>query len=228
MHLSVQPDHLQVNQMVEWDFTQIPEGVILTQYDFDPSPQSQQVVFTPPDTGVYKITYTIKEMSGNPVLRKPFTLDVDRRAGSGQAADTTRGEMTPAEGASTRSVTIDIREDEPEQEITSEVSPGSDSNETAGTAGDDALQKIPDRYTVQVAAWKSFSHAESMASRLKQEGYEAYIQRVQFPDTGEIWYRVRIGSFKSAETARALKTNIENHSFLRNQDVWVDFQRKNR
>jgi cell division septation protein DedD len=167
-------------------------------------------------------------MSGNPVLRKPFTLDVNRRAGSGQAADTARGELTPAEGASTRSVTIDDREDEPEQEITSDVSPGSDSHETAGTTGDDALQKIPDRYTVQVAARKSFSDAESLASSLKQLGYKAYIQRVQFPDTGEIWYRVRIGSYSSAAAARALKMKVKDLSLLRNQDVWVDYQRKNR
>ncbi|MBD3275536.1 MAG: hypothetical protein GF372_09510 [Candidatus Marinimicrobia bacterium] len=228
VYFSVQADHLQVNQMVEWHFTNLPEGVILTQYDFDPSPRSQQVVFTPPDTGVYKITYTIKEMSGNPVLRKPFTLDVDRRAGSGQAADTARDAMAPAEGASTRSVTIDDREDEPEREITPEVLPESDSHETEDTNRDDALEKIPDRYTVQVAARKSFSDAESLASRLKQLGYKAYIQRVQFPDTGEIWYRVRIGSYSTAAAARALKVKLEDLSLLRNQDVWVDFQRKNR
>ena len=229
VYLSVQPNHLQVNQMVEWHFTQVPEGIILTQYDFDPSPRSQQVVFTPPDTGVYKITYTIKEMSGNPVLRKPFTLNVDRVEVSRLAADTVQNEKSPDDAAAATSLARDDQVAQQQQDFTPDASSNNAPDQTGSTSNQaGTLQKIPDRYTVQVAAWKSFSEAESMASRLKQQGYKAYIQRVQFPDTGEIWYRVRIGSYESAAAARTLKNQIENLSLLRNQNVWVDFQRKNR
>lgn len=229
VYLSVQPTHLQANQMVEWHFTQLPDGIILTQYDFDPSPRSQQVVFTPPDTGVYEINYTIKELTGNPVLKKPFILTVHRRQQSTSAADTAKTGSAPeaisASGAAEADAISPERDESPEVART-------ESRETVLSDSPDsrpgALEKVPGRYTVQVAAWESFSNAESMASQLKRQGHEAYIQRVQFPDTGEIWYRVRIGSYQSASAARSVMHRLERLSLLRGQDIWVDFQRKNR
>jgi len=56
-------------------------------------------------------------------------------------------------------------------------------------------------YTVQVASWRSRWKAERDRQRYADQGFEAYIQRVDLPEKGGVWHRVRIGHFSSAELA---------------------------
>jgi len=88
------------------------------------------------------------------------------------------------------------------------------------------IPKIPGRYTVQVSSWKTFSKAESVANHLKKLGYDAYIQRAKFPNNGEIWYRVRVGSFSSYTAAKVLARKLKAESTLDDGAIWVDAQRK--
>ena len=74
------------------------------------------------------------------------------------------------------------------------------------------------RFTVQVAAWRSRTKADKMVSWLKENQYEAYVERVDLPQAG-IYYRVRIGPFATKNEARALGDLLKG-SYV--ADYWVD------
>lgn len=57
-------------------------------------------------------------------------------------------------------------------------------------------------YNVQVSSWRNRFKAEQEVKRLRKEGYDAFVLIANLPEKGGIWYRVRIGSFKSEEEAK--------------------------
>jgi len=62
-------------------------------------------------------------------------------------------------------------------------------------------------YTVQVAALKAAKDADRLVAQLKQKGYPAYrvISKVQGKG---IWFRVRVGKYKSKADALAVKQKL--------------------
>lgn len=56
-------------------------------------------------------------------------------------------------------------------------------------------------YTIQVAAYRAFKDAVSQMSTLQKKGISAY--RTKATSNGVTWYRVRTGSFKDFQSARA-------------------------
>ena len=62
-------------------------------------------------------------------------------------------------------------------------------------------------YTVQVAAFKAEKDANHLVEKLKNKGYAAYrtISKVQGKG---IWFRVRVGNYKSRAKARATKQKL--------------------
>lgn len=57
-------------------------------------------------------------------------------------------------------------------------------------------------YNVQVSSWRNKIKAEQEVKKLRQAGYDAFVMIVNLPEKGGIWYRVRVGSFKSLEEAK--------------------------
>jgi general secretion pathway protein D len=58
-------------------------------------------------------------------------------------------------------------------------------------------------YTIQVAAVRDFAAAQQMVAQLQEQGFQAY--SITQPDgQGKPWYRIRVGSFPSANEARAV------------------------
>jgi cell division protein FtsN len=55
-------------------------------------------------------------------------------------------------------------------------------------------------FTVQVLATRNRAEADSLSANLKRKGLGAYVAAVQ--DANGTWYRVRIGHFEDAESAR--------------------------
>ncbi len=78
--------------------------------------------------------------------------------------------------------------------------------------------KKAQEYSVQVAAYKNRSDAERMAVKLRTKGYEAFIKRLENPQ-GEVWHRVRIGSFPSSEKAQ--KWALQVFKKKENMDFWI-------
>lgn len=57
-------------------------------------------------------------------------------------------------------------------------------------------------YNVQVSSWRNKLKAEQEVKRLRKEGYDAFVLIANLPEKGGIWYRVRIGSFKTLDEAK--------------------------
>lgn len=67
-------------------------------------------------------------------------------------------------------------------------------------------------WSVQVNATKEESVAKSLAERLRERGYDAFI--VEQLRDGVVWYRVRVGRLPSIEMANALVTRIKQREGL--------------
>ena len=63
-------------------------------------------------------------------------------------------------------------------------------------------------YTIQVASVKDGSDADRLVARLKKRGYPAYRAIAKIPEKG-IWFRVRIGGFKSRSDAGPTMTKLK-------------------
>lgn len=84
------------------------------------------------------------------------------------------------------------------------------------------IPKNEGRFTIQVVSKKSLEDAEVIAAELIEAGFDAYIQKAYFKETDEVWFRVRVGSYDSRETAKSVAKNI---SRSRNTSTWVDYVR---
>ncbi|MFC2083985.1 SPOR domain-containing protein [Bacteroidota bacterium] len=56
-------------------------------------------------------------------------------------------------------------------------------------------------YTVQLSSWRSSVIAEREVTRLRDQGYDAFIYQVYLSAKGSTWNRVRVGYFNSVEEA---------------------------
>ena len=64
-------------------------------------------------------------------------------------------------------------------------------------------------YTVQVEAWRSEHKAEEKLDLWRERGFDnAKVVKVGNEDTGNIWYRIRIGRFASEEMAIRFQEKI--------------------
>jgi cell division septation protein DedD len=78
-------------------------------------------------------------------------------------------------------------------------------------------------YTIQIASKKTIKEAWKIVENLIADGYDAYIQKAYLYPEHKMWFRVRIGKYKSkAEAEIAAATISEN----RKQSVWIDFFRE--
>ncbi|MEW6194572.1 MAG: SPOR domain-containing protein [Bacteroidota bacterium] len=66
-------------------------------------------------------------------------------------------------------------------------------------------------FNVQVSSWRNKGKAEDEVKRLRGRGFDAFLVEANLPQKGGIWYRVRIGNFKSSDEAEQflVKNNFE-------------------
>lgn len=78
-------------------------------------------------------------------------------------------------------------------------------------------------YTVQVQSWRSEEKAERVAAEWRERGFEhAYVVQYGDENTGDVWYRVRIGRFDTEDHAYNLKTKLAEEY---NTESWVSILR---
>lgn len=222
----LEPD-LNSNNQFEWQFVETPPQTHLSKYDFNPMFNRPQVSFVPPDSGIYTVAYTIQDPSGKPIATQQFFIQVAAKPGGGSMAETSPGE---AMEGTTSTEPSSVPAKTPEKPAISSTKPRttapSSATSTSGNNRADLIPKIAGKYTVQIAALKNRSGAEKILQQLEDLGYDAYIQRAQFPDTGETWYRVRSGRFNSYDVASALASKMNAESQLGRLTIWVDFLRQ--
>jgi len=74
-------------------------------------------------------------------------------------------------------------------------------------------------YTLQVESWRTSEKAEARAQQWKELGFEnAYVQEFGSDETGDLWYRVRIGRFATSDNANNLKEKLSEEF---ETDSWV-------
>ena len=86
---------------------------------------------------------------------------------------------------------------------------------------EELLQDKTDRYTIQITSKKILRDAYKFAQNLINKGFDAYIQKVNF-QSGEIWYRVRVGSYNNYSSAKAAADALTDEL---GRATWVDFIR---
>jgi len=76
-------------------------------------------------------------------------------------------------------------------------------------------------YTLQVGSWRSKNVADNHLSIWKKRGYtHAYIVKFGNEDSGDIWYRVRLGVVQTKEMANQLKQEVQD-KYQRNS--WISY-----
>jgi cell division septation protein DedD len=74
------------------------------------------------------------------------------------------------------------------------------------------------RFTLQVAAWRSEGKAEKMVGWLKENEYDAYVERADLAEAG-VYFRVRIGPFATRAEASAMGELLKGNEVA---DYWID------
>lgn len=64
-------------------------------------------------------------------------------------------------------------------------------------------------YSLQIEAWRSREKAESRTNRWKEAGFEhVYIIEHGDSETGNLWYRIRMGNFETRDHAEAMMNRL--------------------
>lgn len=75
------------------------------------------------------------------------------------------------------------------------------------------------QFAVQVEAWRSEEKAENSVQQWADQGYEdAYVVKYGNEDTGDIWFRVRLGHLATKDMAEKLKNKLEREN---NEPSWI-------
>ena len=78
-------------------------------------------------------------------------------------------------------------------------------------------------YTIQVAAKKDKKSAEKFMKEMQGNGFGAYIQEYYKEKSKELWYRIRVGSFASKDSAIIVADKIRDSMHV---DSWIDYVRE--
>lgn len=77
-------------------------------------------------------------------------------------------------------------------------------------------------FSVQVEAWRSEEKAEAQVQKWVDRGYEdAYVVNYGNEDTGDVWYRVRLGHLATQEMAEKLRNKLDEEY---GEPSWVSVQ----
>ncbi|MGQ9799860.1 MAG: SPOR domain-containing protein, partial [Ignavibacterium sp.] len=68
--------------------------------------------------------------------------------------------------------------------------------------------KYKNYYVVQVAAFRSNSIAENIATEFRNKGYNAFVEKAEIQGMG-IWFRVRVGNFPTLREAEEFQSRVK-------------------
>lgn len=64
-------------------------------------------------------------------------------------------------------------------------------------------------YSLQIESWRSRTKAEAQMNRWKERGYDrAFVAEFGSAESGDLWFRVRIGRFDDRQYAKNLKEKL--------------------
>lgn len=75
------------------------------------------------------------------------------------------------------------------------------------------------RFSVQVEAWRSKEKAENQVQKWVDRGYQnAYVVKYGNEETGDVWFRVRLGHLATKDLAEKLKSKLQQEY---NEPSWI-------
>jgi len=77
-----------------------------------------------------------------------------------------------------------------------------------------ASRPEPGKFRVQVSSFRDLKNARSLESRVRAQGYPAFVALVEFADRGT-WYRVYLGEYPSYQQAQAAAYLAQNRDDLK-------------
>ena len=229
-----------------WELTSIPTKSFLINTDIQAGSDNYSVMFIPDVVGVYSIEVSIFQYNDE-IETQSFTynisesLDIDTSSISilnQVALDTLAlnellasdnieknwydSDMVNEYISSTAQDTLSISQEEPIKQKTILPSPSKGKILNKKPAKGELIPFDKNRFTIQIASKKKLADAKKVAGKLIEAGYDAYIQRADFKESNEIWFRIRVGSYDNRQTASAVAESL---SESQKETAWVDFVR---
>ena len=229
-----------------WELTSIPSNSYLINTDIQAGQDNFSVMFIPDVIGDYSIEASVFQYNDE-IETQSFTvsvidaieMDTSSISKSGQTAidtlalnellanddteeywyDSYNADESPTYSSSG---SIEPEQDEIEDPKTSTISPPKKPSPKKKQIKGQTIPFDKDRFTIQIASKRKLNDAKKVAAKLIEAGYDAYIQKANFIETNETWFRVRVGSYDNRQTASAVAESL---SKTQKETAWVDFVR---
>ena len=228
-----------------WELTNIPSNSYLINSDIQAGSDNYSIIFIPDVIGVYSIEASVFQYNDE-IETQSFTFNIVE----GFEADTSSISKSDQISLDTLALTelLTSNDNEPDwydtyednnylnssaldtdtvknEQISEQKILSTPPKRAAIQKKKSKGQSIPfdkDRFTIQIASKKKLDDAKKVAAKLIESGYDAYIQKANFKESNEVWFRVRVGSYDNRQTASAVAESL---SMSQRETAWVDFVR---
>ena len=220
------------NPSFGWNIVDTPQESRLSFSDLITTPEGEEMTFHPDEAGKYRFELTVLDDRGEAVTSQKYLFviqDVSSIMTETEITEPDKEVLAPVsipgtsmavEPAAEKELRDTLREAylvvidevaeavEPEQEVRHEkIVRGSQ------------IPKVEGKLTIQISSWPILQEAQKQVEELLALGFDSYIQVAYFEETGEVWYRVRVGSFTNRDAAQRAAKEISEATKL---DTWVD------
>ena len=229
-----------------WELSSVPSNSYLINADIQAGEDNFSVIFTPDVVGTYSIEASVFQYNDE-IETQSFTFNITNAvqldtSSISESDQTTLDTLALVELLANNkneeswydsynadenlyypdSDTLSSKQYEKEEpKLPSKVPPKKASIKKKRLKG----QAIPfdkNRFTIQIASKRRLDDAKKVAAKLIESGYDAYIQKANFKESSETWFRVRVGSYDNRQTASAVAESL---SKTQKETAWVDFVR---
>ena len=229
-----------------WELSSVPSNSYLINADIQAGEDNFSVIFTPDVVGTYSIEASVFQYNDE-IETQSFTFNITNAvqldtSSISESDQTTLDTLALVELLANNkneeswydsynadenlyypySDTLSSKQYEKEElKLPSKVPPKKASIKKKRLKG----QAIPfdkNRFTIQIASKRRLEDAKKVAAKLIESGYDAYIQKANFKESSETWFRVRVGSYDNRQTASAVAESL---SKTQKETAWVDFVR---
>ena len=229
-----------------WELSSVPSNSYLINADIQAGEDNFSVIFTPDVVGTYSIEASVFQYNDE-IETQSFTFNITNAvqldtSSISESDQTTLDTLALVELLANNkneeswydsynadenlyypySDTLSSKQYEKEElKLPSKVPPKKASIKKKRLKG----QAIPfdkNRFTIQIASKRRLGDAKKVAAKLIESGYDAYIQKANFKESSETWFRVRVGSYDNRQTASAVAESL---SKTQKETAWVDFVR---
>lgn len=229
-----------------WELTSIPSKSFLINTDIQAGSDNYSVIFIPDVVGVYSIEVSIFQYNDE-IETQSFTYNIFERlefdtssiSTSNQVALDTLAlnELLASDDIEenwydsdivneyifpTYQDTLSVSQEKSEKQKTIPPSPPKRKILNKKPAKGKFIPFDKNRFTIQIASKRKLADAKKVAGKLIESGYDAYIQKANFKESNEIWYRIRVGSYDNRQTASVVAESL---SKTQKETAWVDFVR---